>query len=339
MTIMKKYIYRIFCGLVPALLILFTTTSCSDDLNYELFTKYTYLLKNGWQGDIAMNLTEQNTVNVNVAFGVNGTTSNNKDVNVTLAVDPDTLRDYNFDKNKNDSAAYYTILPADCYQFDKTSYTIPAGQLNAAATVTVDMTKLANNYSIYDQYVLPIKIASSDGEVVGPSKYSRALYLINLVNSWSGAYSGTGTLKAIYKKKIGSRYQDITYTGEVSGKRLYAVSNKECYMYAGSYERNTKHHAEFVVRMTMNADSTITMTSPVDADKFQPISAYYTFKFTQNSTDSRKLNRMTVLYTHYKYIDTYTDPDITEPYEYEGTLSRNDVVYKKDYPDAVISAE
>ena len=39
--------------------------------------------------------------------------------------------------------------------------------------------------------------------------------------------------------------------------------------------------------MTMNADSTITMTSPVDADKFQPISAYYTFKFTQNSTELR----------------------------------------------------
>jgi len=338
MTIMKKYIYRIFCGLVPALLILFTTTSCSDDLNYELFTKYTYLLKNGWQGNLAMNLTEQNTVNLNVPFGVNGSTGNNKDINVTLAVDPDTLKDYNFDKNKNDSAAYYTILPADCYQFDKTSYVIPAGQLNAAATVTVDMTNLATNYSIYDQYVLPIKIASSDGEVVGPSKYSRALYLINLVNNWSGSYSGTGTLTAIYKKKIGSRYQNITYTGEVSGKQVYAISNKECYMYAGSYERDTKHHSEFVVKMTMNADSTITMESPTNPN-FQPIEANYKFKFTQNSTDSRKLNRMTVFHTHYKYVDVYTDPEITEPYEYEGTLSRNDVVYKTDYPDAVISAE
>jgi hypothetical protein len=327
---MKKYIYRIFCGLVPTLLILFTTISCSDDLNYELFKKYTYLLKNGWQDNIAMTLNDDNKVNLNVAFGVNGTTGNDKDITLTLATAPDTLKNFNFDKYKNDSAAYYTILPADCYTFDKTSYAIPAGKLNSSAIVTIDMKNLADNYNIYNQYVLPLKIASSVGELIGPSKYSQALYLINLENKWSGFYSGSGTLKA--------SYEGGTYAKEVSGKQLYAISNKECYMYAGPYERDSKHHGNFVIKMKMNNDGSIIMTFPNDPDSFEPIKAYYKFKFTQNTTDSRKLNRLTVFYTHYKYLDTYDDPNITS-YDYEGTLSRNDVVFKSDYPDAVISSE
>lgn len=327
---MKKYIYRTFFGLVPILLILFTTISCSDDLNYELFKKYTYLLKNGWQDNIPMKLTDDNKVNLNVAFGVNGTTGNDKNIALSLAVSPDTLNNFNFDKYKNDSAAYYTILPADCYKFDKTSYTIPAGQLSSSAMVTIDMTKLADNYNIYNQYVLPLKIASSVGELKGPSKYSQALYLLNLENKWSGFYSGSGMLKA--------NYEGGTYNKEVSGKQLYAISNKECYMYAGPYERDSKHHGDFVIKMKMNNDGSIIMTFLNDSDNFEPIKAYYKFKFTQNITDSRKLNRLTVFYTHYKYIDTYDDPDITS-YEYEGTLSRNDVVFKSDYPDAVISSE
>jgi hypothetical protein len=327
---MKKYIYRIFCWLVPTLLILFTTISCSDDLNYELFKKFTYLLKNGWQDNISMTLTDDNKVDLNVAFGVNGTTGNDKNITLTLATAPDTLKNFNFDKYKNDSAAYYTILPADCYTFDKTSYTIPVGQLNSSAIVTIDMAKLADNYNIYNQYVLPLKIASSEGELIGPSKYSQALYLLNLKNKWSGFFSGSGTLKASY----GSG----TYTKEVSGKQLYAISNKECYMYAGSYERDSKHHGDFVVKMKMNDDGSIVMTCPNDSDHFEPIKAYYEFKFTQNITDSRTLNRLTVFYTHYKYIDTYSDPDATS-YEYEGTLSRSDVVFKSDYPDVVISSE
>ena len=58
--------------------------SCSDDVDYELFTKYTYLLNNGWQENIKMPINDDNTVTLPVYFGVNGTTGNNKDITVKL---------------------------------------------------------------------------------------------------------------------------------------------------------------------------------------------------------------------------------------------------------------
>ena len=128
---MKRiYFNKIMKG-VAAAAVLFGAASCSDDLDYELFTKYTYLMNNGWQENIEMEINEDNTVDLPVYFGVNGTTGNSKDISLTLAVDEDTLADYNFDKNKYDEESYYLLLPEDCYAFDKTVYTIPAGSLNA----------------------------------------------------------------------------------------------------------------------------------------------------------------------------------------------------------------
>ena len=61
MTIMKRiYFNKIMKG-VAAAAVLFGAASCSDDLDYELFTKYTYLMNNGWQENIEMEINEDNT--------------------------------------------------------------------------------------------------------------------------------------------------------------------------------------------------------------------------------------------------------------------------------------
>ena len=143
---MKRiYFNKIMKG-VAAAAVLFGAASCSDDLDYELFTKYTYLMNNGWQENIEMEINEDNTVDLPVYFGVNGTTGNSKDISLTLAVDEDTLADYNFDKNKYDEESYYLLLPEDCYAFDKTVYTIPAGSLNAGGVCKIDLNKLSSSF-------------------------------------------------------------------------------------------------------------------------------------------------------------------------------------------------
>lgn len=106
---MKMNMIKTMKGLAAAALVL-CAASCSDDLDYELFTKYTYLKDNGWQEEIKMEINDDNTVDLPVYFGVNGTTGNDKDITLRLAIDEDTLADYNFDKNKNNVDAYYLIL-------------------------------------------------------------------------------------------------------------------------------------------------------------------------------------------------------------------------------------
>ena len=67
----RTYINKFTKGLTAVALVL-GMASCSDDLDYELFTKYTYLMNNGWQENIEMEINDDNTVDLPVYFGVNG---------------------------------------------------------------------------------------------------------------------------------------------------------------------------------------------------------------------------------------------------------------------------
>ena len=310
---------------MAAAMVVLAMASCSDDLDYELFTKYTYLMHNGWQENIEMNIEDDNTVNLPIYFGVNGTTGNGKDITITLAVDEDTLNDYNFDKNKYDTEAYYVLLPQDCYEFDKQSYMIPSGQLNAGGMCKIDLNRL-RSHDIYEEYVLPIKIATSEGEPIGPSKYAKALYFINLKNEYSGVYSGNGNMKQI----------GTSYTTQAAGKQLYAISNDECYVYAGNVDRTTNGRKNFIINLRFEGDGTITMSPKHDNIELKPVKGDYNFKFYENTSDSRKLIRMTTVYLKYEYRDVMQE-DVR--YSYEATLTMSKDVFKVDYPDAEIEKE
>lgn len=323
---MKRNIFKTINAFAVAAIML-AATSCADDLDYELFTKYTYMMNNGWQEDIDMEINSDNTVTLPIYFGVNGTTANDKNITITLAADPDTLADYNFDKNKNNEEAYYLILPEDCYSFDKTTYTIASGELNSKAICTIDLNQL-RQHNIYAEYVLPLKIASSTGEVVGPSEYTKSLYFINLKNEYSGVYSGNGTMKQV----------GTSYSTQVQGKELYAISNEECYLYAGNVDRETEGRSNFILNLHFNTDGTITTTAINDEIELESNAGTYNFKFYENTSDTRKMIRMTTVYLKYSYRDiSSTEEEIR--YSYEATLTRSEDVFKSDYPDAVIEVE
>ena len=176
--------------------------------------------------------------------------------------------------------------------------------------------------------MLPIKIATSEGEPVGPSKYTKALYFLNLKNEYSGIYSGNGNMKQI----------GTSYTTQATGKQLYAISRKECYLYAGNVDRTTTGRSSFILNLHFNDDGTIKLTALNDAIELKEISGTYNFKFYENTSDTRKLIMMTTLYLKYEYKDiTITDRDVR--YSYEATLTKSEDVFKSDYPDASIEVE
>ena len=166
----KRYIY----GIVGCLLIsmMLGISSC-DGLEDELFQKNSYIVHNGWQ-DYALEVAEDNTTILPIYFGVNGTSANDKDICLTMEIDPDTLQKYNWEKYKNQSDLYYKILPAGTYTFDADSWTIPSGELNATAAIKIDLNKIEELGSLYDDYVLPLRITSSTGEPMGQNKYTKS---------------------------------------------------------------------------------------------------------------------------------------------------------------------
>lgn len=163
-------------GMVGCLLALMALgfCACNDGLADELFVKNSYIIHNGWQ-DYQLTVREDNTALLPIYFGVNGTSGNDKDITLTLEVDPDTLAGYNWERYKNQDDLYYKILPPETYSFDNSSWTIPQGELNAAAYITIDLAKIEEVGSLYDDYVLPLRIASSTGEPIGQNKYVKVL--------------------------------------------------------------------------------------------------------------------------------------------------------------------
>ena len=87
---MKQSIYK--QGILGCLLSLATCgfTACNDQLADELFVKNSYIINNGWK-DYHLSVNEDNTALLPIYFGVNGTSTNDKDIVLTMDIDPDTI--------------------------------------------------------------------------------------------------------------------------------------------------------------------------------------------------------------------------------------------------------
>lgn len=295
--------------------------ACNDGLADELFMKNSYIIHNGWQ-DYQLVVGDDNKAVLPVYFGVNGTSGNDKDITLTLEVDQDTLAGYNREKYKNQSDLYYKILPEESYSFDAESWTIQKGNLNAAARITIDLTKIEEVGSLYNDYVLPLRIATSTGEPKGQDKYTKVLAHIGFKNDYSGTYSGQGVVTQ----------QGTTYTTETTGTQLYAINNDICYMFVGNKSRsNTTDYLNYVVEIHRNVLGDISLVCDNEALQFEPYNATLSRKYTYNYTDQRYYTEVTTLQVSYKYLDSTTAEPLTMTFE--GTFSMSRDVLRVEYPD------
>lgn len=308
-----------------ALLFLITIggTSCQDELKDELFQKYSYLNQNGWK-ECEVKIQDDNTGVLLLDMGVNGTSVNNKDIVISLTNDPDTLEAYNFDRYKFQTEMYFPELPTNCYTFDKESYTIPAGEFKTTARIHIDLNQIEN---IYENYVLPIKISSSTGELIGPGKYSKLLANIKFTNKFSGTYSGNG------KMTIEATGQN-TATGAAI---LYAISQNSCFMYAGNVtsETDPATYKKYILNVSFNENEKITITDPSGKLGLEPVKATITRKYENHATDTRYYIETSILDLKYKYKNPLDNRKLV--FEGTHTLIRN--VLRSEYPNVVVDKE
>jgi len=321
---MKKirYIHEVMGCLLVTLMVGFT--SCNDGLADELFMKNSYIVHNGWQ-EYAMTVAEDNTTTLPIYFGVNGTSRNNKNIVLTVELDPDTLAKYNWDKYKNQTNLYYKILPKETYTFDANSWTIPKGELKATAIVKIELNKIAEVGSLYDDYVLPIRIASSTGEPMGQNKYTKVLAHIGFKNDYSGTYSGKGIVTQ----------QGTKYTTEITSTQLYAINNNICYMFVGEKTRaNTLDYLNYVIEIERDEWGGITLSSKVSKLQFKPYSAKLSRKYTYNYNDQRYYTEITTINLAYEYLDSTQSEPLRM--SFEGTFSMAKDVLKVEYPNVAV---
>ncbi len=118
-----------------------------------------------------------------------GPNSNDKDIELTLEVDPAALEEYNTQMTEglNGAAALngstYELMPEANYDLDQTTVTIPKGEKK----VTISITLYPDQFDLSKSFVIPLRIASSSHGILS-EHYSVALLAVVVKNIYDGVY-------------------------------------------------------------------------------------------------------------------------------------------------------
>lgn len=216
MTFMKNN----FVKFTAALLAL-TLVSCLDDDKYALDPSGTNnviefvdpQVPNSPFGAIYPAWVEAYTIAPSATFTrtirYSGPQDNDKDIVVTVAVDPVALEDYNrhMDEGIDGSDALhgntFELLPASNYQIDNATITIPAGQKEAQVSVTI----FPELFDLTKSYALPLRIVSASSGVLS-KHYSVGIFGVGIKNKYDAVYNANVQLTGWLAYSISEAAQD-----------------------------------------------------------------------------------------------------------------------------------
>ncbi len=111
-----------------------------------------------------------------------GAHGNDKDIQVTLAIDPVALDEFNAQMVELGSATY-EILPEENYDISSMTVTIPKGQTKAKVTITV----YPDKFDLSKNFAVPLRIASASSGTVS-AHFSVAILATVVKNKYDGVY-------------------------------------------------------------------------------------------------------------------------------------------------------
>lgn len=314
---MKKYLSILFAAAA-------FFTACDNKLPDEIFVKHVLINQNGFR-EYELNYVNTPVRDTVITVAVNGSSKLDRDVRVNLAVNPDTLNGYNWEKYRNDKSLYYELLPEECYSFESEDIVIRAGTEYTDVPIRFYLDRIDKEKS----FVLPISIVSTSEFDVAEPKYSTILMNIVLSNEYSGTYSLSGTIREVATND----YMDVRMT-----RTLRVVDPNTVSLYAGNTAENALNRENYRIDMVVNQDSTLTF-KPEHPDIIEITSDEPSFdpknpknkilvERTVDAQNSHKSYVVTTFYTYYTYIDK-TEADDPVEMRWEGTISRTKTVMTK----------
>ncbi|GGH08226.1 DUF4973 domain-containing protein [Sphingobacterium alkalisoli] len=221
-------------------------SSCNDEWTdelYENFVSFKAPLINEGITNIYVRYKGEGKTTFQQPLIVSGSTTNSKDLSVSIAVDPDTLQTLNFERFQNREDFYYRQLSA-------TYFTIPSqiGIKSGENTALMPIDFTFKDIDMTEKWVLPLTILDdpSGNYNSHPRKhYRKALLRVNPFNNYSGTYSGTA-LKTNMKG-----YEDETPIVK-SEIRSYVVDENTIFFYAGNIDEDRQDRRNYKVYATFN---------------------------------------------------------------------------------------
>lgn len=299
-------------------------TACDNNLEDELFIKHVLINQNGFR-EYDLNYVDVSVRDTIITVAVNGSSKLDRDIKVDLAINPDTLAGYNWERFRNDHSLYYELLPEECYSFNGEGVVIKAGTEYTDIPISFNLDKIDKDKS----FILPISIVSTSEYKIGDPDYSTILMNIVLSNSYTGNYSLSGTIREVAT----GDFIDVRST-----RTLRVVDPNTVSLYVGNISERATNRENYRMNMTVNADSTLTFT-PLHPDIIEIIRDEPNLdpknprnkilvERTIDVQNSHKSYVVTTFYMYYNYIDK-TDPADPIEMRWEGTCSRTKTVLSK----------
>jgi hypothetical protein len=128
------------------------------------------------------------TVHLERTISFSGPNNNNKDIEVTIDVDPVALADYNAQMVNDLHGDTYELMPESYYDFDATTVIIEKGE----SRVNIGITLHPPQFDLSKSFALPIRITSSSSGVLS-QQFSVGIFSLAVKNKYDAFYSTTLT--------------------------------------------------------------------------------------------------------------------------------------------------
>ena len=251
-----KIIYNCWFALCMLLLI----TSCNDEWKDEQYRQYISFKapikdKDNGVTPIYVRYNPDGKVRYQLPVIVSGSTTNEQDIDVHVALYEDTLEILNRERFSGRTDLWYTLLEEDKYEFPEIVH-IPAGTCVEQLNIDFDL----RGINMTDKWVLPLTIvddASYNYQGHPRKNYAKALLRVIPFNDYSGSYS-TSTMEVYIRNANGSTDNKPMVT---NNRTAYVVDNNTIFFYAGlmSEDLSRDERELYKIYIRFNEDKSLSM--------------------------------------------------------------------------------
>lgn len=327
----KKDIF--YCAILLGLLTLFS--ACNDEWEDELYTRMVSLKAPINRDDVSVIYLrykpENQVVTYKLPVIVSGSRSNDRDYNVRIDVDNDTLNFLNHDKYTGRADLYYKQLPENFYEFPSQTCHVPAGSDVALFDINFQLSGL----DLVDKWVLPLTILPDPSYSLNTYKgRQKALLWIMPFNDYSGIYN-SGSMYVYFG-------DNTTKYMTASTREARVVDENTIFFYAGITEELAENRGDFKIKCeflepdevteiedSKTGESTglyvkkgkLVLSAENPALEFEVIGEpTYEIKEEFDIDRPHIIKRFFTLTMEYKYKDSVSSENMVFPYRCKGTM-------------------
>lgn len=301
---MKRVYLLILSGLLIA-------SSCTKEWRNELYKKEVSFVKSGVVSVYAKYKNQGGLLTVKVPVVLSGSTGNSDNIDVTIAIDKDTLNNLNFDRFRLRQDLYFQELPEANYSFKSKTTTIPGGSSQGYYDLDLKLQGL----DLINKYILPIKIVSTSKDNASQRRwFSKSLMQIIPFNDFSGRYSNAGL---IWNRDVAQSNQTALTTPY---RTAWVVDDHTVFFFAGNIDEEAYNRKQYKIIAAFNADSTVTLSAPDATINFSQQQGSYSIKRKMDEVQPYLEKTYITLNLEYKYSDI-TNPAFPINYRFIGPLT------------------